>query len=106
MTIGTKIMAILDVCIKSVLVYVIGSFFFCPAYIPIFWKYLSQFIKVIYYQLKYGLQKDSSNMQTGASALLDDSWLSADSFLHSLCKVSIYNHCLGSHFVINPNFFV
>ncbi|KAH7556945.1 hypothetical protein JRO89_XS11G0015500 [Xanthoceras sorbifolium] len=44
------------------------------------------FIKVIYYQLKYGLQKDRSDIQTGASTLLDDSWLSADSFLHHLCK--------------------
>ncbi|TXG72597.1 hypothetical protein EZV62_001176 [Acer yangbiense] len=46
----------------------------------------TKFIKVIYYQLKYGLQKDRSDVQTGASALLDDSWLSADSFLHHLCK--------------------
>ncbi|KAL9427752.1 hypothetical protein AB3S75_029852 [Citrus x aurantiifolia] len=44
------------------------------------------FIKVIYYQLKYGLQKDRNGTETGASALLDDSWLSADSFLHHLCK--------------------
>ncbi|KAL5743408.1 hypothetical protein ACOSQ2_026524 [Xanthoceras sorbifolium] len=46
----------------------------------------TKFIKVIYYQLKYGLQKDRSDIQTGASTLLDDSWLSADSFLHHLCK--------------------
>lgn len=46
----------------------------------------TKFIKVIYYQLKYGLQKDCGEVQTGASALLDDSWLSADSFLHHLCK--------------------
>ncbi|KAK1591004.1 hypothetical protein Q3G72_000652 [Acer saccharum] len=46
----------------------------------------TKFIKVIYYQLKYGLQKDRSDVQTGASALLDDSWLSTDSFLHHLCK--------------------
>ncbi|KAL5745115.1 hypothetical protein ACOSP7_026261 [Xanthoceras sorbifolium] len=46
----------------------------------------TKFIKVIYYQLKYGLQKDRSDLQTGASTLLDDSWLSADSFLHHLCK--------------------
>ncbi|KAF4381930.1 hypothetical protein F8388_000624 [Cannabis sativa] len=48
-----------------------------------------QFIKVIYYQLKYGLQKDnadSSGAVVGASALIDDSWFSADSFLHHLCK--------------------
>ncbi|KAK2643977.1 hypothetical protein Ddye_019172 [Dipteronia dyeriana] len=46
----------------------------------------TKFIKVIYYQLKYGLQKDRSDVQTGVSTLLDDSWLSADSFLHHLCK--------------------
>ncbi|XP_031259439.1 protein AAR2 homolog [Pistacia vera] len=45
-----------------------------------------KFIKVVYYQLKYGLQKDRSGTETGTSALLDDSWLSADSFLHHLCK--------------------
>ncbi|KAK7300712.1 hypothetical protein RJT34_11560 [Clitoria ternatea] len=44
----------------------------------------TKFIKVIYYQLKYGLQKDHTD-ETGA-ILLDDSWLSADSFLHHLCK--------------------
>ncbi|KAG4964794.1 hypothetical protein AAZV13_14G064500 [Glycine max] len=42
------------------------------------------FIKVIYNQLKYGLQKD--HMGETGSALLDDSWISADSFLHHLCK--------------------
>ncbi|OMO55566.1 A1 cistron-splicing factor, AAR2 [Corchorus capsularis] len=46
----------------------------------------TKFIKVIYYQLKYGLQKDRSVGETGASALLDDSWFSSDSFLHRLCK--------------------
>nr|BCQ06483.1 FcAAR2 protein [Ficus carica] len=48
-----------------------------------------KFIKVIYFQLKYGLQKDSqdtSGAAVGASALFDDSWYSADSFLHHLCK--------------------
>ncbi|TKY56741.1 AAR protein [Spatholobus suberectus] len=44
----------------------------------------TKFVKVIYNQLKYGLQKDHVD-ETG-SALLDDSWLSADSFLHHLCK--------------------
>ncbi|KAH1263190.1 hypothetical protein GmHk_02G005650 [Glycine max] len=44
----------------------------------------TKFIKVIYNQLKYGLQKD--HMDETGSALLDDSWLSADSFLHHLCK--------------------
>ncbi|KAK6927880.1 A1 cistron-splicing factor, AAR2 [Dillenia turbinata] len=49
----------------------------------------TKFLKVIYYQLKYGLQND--NQQNGisenrASILLDESWLSSDSFLHHLCK--------------------
>ncbi|KAM3693918.1 hypothetical protein ACJW31_07G021000 [Castanea mollissima] len=47
------------------------------------------FIKVIYYQLKFGLEKDhtdTSGAATGVSALLDDSWLSAANFLHHLCK--------------------
>ncbi|XP_044468855.1 protein AAR2 homolog isoform X2 [Mangifera indica] len=55
-----------------------------------------KFIKVIYYQLKYGLQKDHSGTQTGASALLDDSWLSADSFLHRLCKTRKFRELLES----------
>ncbi|XP_065630515.1 uncharacterized protein LOC112003770 isoform X2 [Quercus suber] len=49
----------------------------------------TKFIKVIYYQLKFGLEKDhtdTSGAATGVSTLLDDSWLSADSFLHHLCK--------------------
>lgn len=49
----------------------------------------TKFIKVIYYQLKYGLQKDSTDTGVSvrqASTLLDDSWFSADSFLHHLCK--------------------
>ncbi|KAM3693923.1 hypothetical protein ACJW31_07G021500 [Castanea mollissima] len=43
----------------------------------------TMFIKVIYYQLKFGLEKDltdTSGAATRVSALLDDSWLSADSF--------------------------
>lgn len=44
----------------------------------------TKFIKVIYYQLKYGLQKDHKD-DTGPP-LLDDSWLSTESFLHHLCK--------------------
>ncbi|KAI9100253.1 hypothetical protein K1719_024471 [Acacia pycnantha] len=44
----------------------------------------TKFIKVIYYQLKYGLQKDRPD--ESGTALLDDSWFSADSFLHRLCK--------------------
>jgi hypothetical protein len=51
-----------------------------------------QFIKVIYYQLNYGLQKDRKD-DTGPP-LLDDSWLSTDSFLHYLCKV--FNHELNA----------
>lgn len=49
-----------------------------------------QFIKVLYYQLKYGFQKehtDTGGAEKGALRLLDESWLSADSFLHHLCKV-------------------
>ncbi|KAF5457500.1 hypothetical protein F2P56_021599 [Juglans regia] len=52
-------------------------------------RLFTKFIRVIYYQLKYGLQKDNrdtSGAVSGASALLDDSWLSADSFLYRLCK--------------------
>ncbi|XP_058748101.1 uncharacterized protein LOC131620930 [Vicia villosa] len=47
-------------------------------------RLFTKFIKVIYYQLKYGLQKDRKD-DTGPP-LLDDSWLSTDSFLHHLCK--------------------
>ncbi|XP_052197837.1 uncharacterized protein LOC127804839 [Diospyros lotus] len=49
----------------------------------------TKFIKVIYYQLKYGFQKeqkDTGCAGKGVSALLDESWLSADSFLYHLCK--------------------
>ncbi|KAL9310867.1 putative A1 cistron-splicing factor, AAR2, AAR2 domain superfamily [Arabidopsis thaliana] len=46
----------------------------------------TKFIKVIYHQLKYGLQKENSGPETGIHALLDDSWLASDSFLHFLCK--------------------
>ncbi|KAM5558141.1 protein AAR2 [Rosa sericea] len=44
-----------------------------------------KFIKVIYYQLKHALKKDCTDA-SGASALLDDSWFSADSFLYHLFK--------------------
>ncbi|KAF3949925.1 hypothetical protein CMV_024265 [Castanea mollissima] len=50
---------------------------------------IEAFIKVIYYQLKFWLEKDhtdTSGAATGVSALLDDLWLSADSFLYHLCK--------------------
>ncbi|XP_057791701.1 uncharacterized protein LOC131008706 isoform X1 [Salvia miltiorrhiza] len=49
----------------------------------------TKFIKVIYYQLKFGLQKeqkDTGDVPQGVSALLEESWLSSDSFLHRLCK--------------------
>ncbi|KAI5684353.1 hypothetical protein M9H77_05581 [Catharanthus roseus] len=49
----------------------------------------TKFIRVIHYQLKYGFQRDqkgSELAEKGVSALLDESWLSADSFLHHLCK--------------------
>lgn len=52
--------------------------------------YCMQFIKVFYYQLKYGFEKDHtsfSDVGKGPSILLDESWLSADNFLHRLCKV-------------------
>nr|XP_023921714.1 protein AAR2 homolog [Quercus suber] len=52
----------------------------------------TKFIKVIYYQLKFGLEKDrtdTSGAATGLSALLDDSWLSTDSFLHHLCEAPL-----------------
>lgn len=56
----------------------------------------TKFVRVIYYQLKYGLQKDSADNRSteqGTSALLDDLWFSTDSFLHRLCK-----------FILFPNF--
>uniref|UniRef100_A0A6N2KAH3 Protein AAR2 homolog n=1 Tax=Salix viminalis TaxID=40686 RepID=A0A6N2KAH3_SALVM len=49
----------------------------------------TKFIKVIFYQLKYGLEKDrteSNGAGIAVSSLLDESWFSADSFLHRLCK--------------------
>ncbi|OVA18777.1 A1 cistron-splicing factor [Macleaya cordata] len=49
----------------------------------------TKFIKVIYYELKFGLQKDHKNSggaKRGASVFLDDSWFCKDSFLHHLCK--------------------
>lgn len=73
----------IDVPLKSA-----GKNCFCIL-ISKFWCVL-QFIRVIYYQLKFGFQKDqtgSSNVEKESSLLLDESWLSADSFLHHLCKV-------------------
>ncbi|GAA0146365.1 RNA splicing factor [Lithospermum erythrorhizon] len=52
-------------------------------------QFFTKFIKVTYYQLKYGFQKELKNTsapERGVLALLDESWLSADSFLHHLCK--------------------
>ncbi|CAN1122837.1 Protein AAR2 homolog [Linum perenne] len=49
----------------------------------------TKFIKVIYYQLKFGLQKDREDANSagvGVSSLLDESWFTADSFLHRLFK--------------------
>ncbi|KDP22655.1 hypothetical protein JCGZ_02497 [Jatropha curcas] len=49
----------------------------------------TKFIKVLYHQLKYGLQKDRAETNgagIGISTLLDESWFSTDSFLHRLCK--------------------
>jgi len=49
-----------------------------------------QFIKVLYYQLKYAFQKehtDTTGAVKGPLTLLDDSFLSSDSFLQHLCKV-------------------
>ncbi|XP_031107171.1 protein AAR2 homolog isoform X1 [Ipomoea triloba] len=49
----------------------------------------TKFVQVIYYQLKFGFQKDDKNAdiaEKGVMALLDESWLSDDSFLHILCK--------------------
>ncbi|CAK9317987.1 unnamed protein product [Citrullus colocynthis] len=47
----------------------------------------TKFIKVIYHQLKFGLEKDHSNDTAGSSStFLDESWFSADSFLYHLCK--------------------
>lgn len=47
-------------------------------------------MKVLYYQLMYAFQKEHSDTNvaaTGTLTLLDDSFLSADSFLQHLCKV-------------------
>ncbi|KAK6128540.1 hypothetical protein DH2020_037715 [Rehmannia glutinosa] len=52
-------------------------------------RLFTKFIKVMYYQLKCGFlkdQKDTGAKPEGVSALLDESWLSSDSFLHHICK--------------------
>ncbi|KAI4320307.1 hypothetical protein MLD38_033803 [Melastoma candidum] len=61
----------------------------------------TKFIKVIYHQLKYGLQKESTdgkNPEHEASALLDESWLSTDSFMHRLGK-EFFSLVLGASVV-------
>ncbi|XP_008457082.2 uncharacterized protein LOC103496849 isoform X2 [Cucumis melo] len=55
--------------------------------VTLFFECTEAFIKVIYHQLKFGLEKDRSNDKAGSSSILiDESWFSADSFLHHLCK--------------------
>ncbi|XP_047327242.1 protein AAR2 homolog [Impatiens glandulifera] len=49
----------------------------------------TKFINVIYYQLKHGLQKQADARGTTGNSmlpLLDESWLSSESFLYHLCK--------------------
>lgn len=46
----------------------------------------TKFIKVLYYQLKYAFHKETKDTNNGPMTLLDDSFLSADSFLQHLCK--------------------
>ncbi|KAL9230076.1 hypothetical protein vseg_005468 [Gypsophila vaccaria] len=49
----------------------------------------TKFIKTVYYQLKYGFQRENaraSGVEKESPLLLDDSWFSSDSFLHHLCK--------------------
>lgn len=48
-----------------------------------------KFIKCVYYQLSYGFQRDHARnrcIEKESSLLLDDSWLTSDSFLHHLSK--------------------
>lgn len=51
----------------------------------------SQFIRVLYYQLKHGFRKGENNkgssLEKGSSLFLDDAWFSKDIFLFHLCKV-------------------
>lgn len=46
----------------------------------------TKFIKVLYYQLKYAFHKETKDTNNGPMTLLDDSFLSSDSFLQHLCK--------------------
>ncbi|KAJ4823628.1 hypothetical protein Tsubulata_032163, partial [Turnera subulata] len=58
---------------------------------------IKAFMRVIYYQLKYGLQKDKAEAHGAGSSLLDESWFSADSFLHRLCKTRKLKELLESN---------
>lgn len=52
-------------------------------------RLFTKFIKVIYYQLQFGFQKDQKSIgdvPQGVLTFWDESWLSSDSFLHRLCK--------------------
>ncbi|XP_074332473.1 uncharacterized protein LOC141670493 isoform X3 [Apium graveolens] len=52
-------------------------------------KLFTKFIKVLYYQLKFGLQENKKDVDVereSTSVLFDESWLSADSFMYHLCK--------------------
>ncbi|XP_051117659.1 uncharacterized protein LOC127242240 [Andrographis paniculata] len=52
-------------------------------------RLFTKFVRIVFYQLKYGFKKDENDigaMREGVPALLDESWLSSDSFLHHLCK--------------------
>ncbi|KAF9623443.1 hypothetical protein IFM89_003027 [Coptis chinensis] len=49
----------------------------------------TKFVKVIYHQMKFGLQNDHTSIsghEKGTVFFLDDSWFSKDNFLHHLCK--------------------
>ncbi|WOL02859.1 hypothetical protein Cni_G11578 [Canna indica] len=52
-------------------------------------RLFAKFIRVIYYQLKHGLQRNESNgtsANKGISLFLDEVWFSKDIFLFRLCK--------------------
>ncbi|KAJ9562097.1 hypothetical protein OSB04_007257, partial [Centaurea solstitialis] len=59
------------------------------AFVNLLFGCTEAFIKVLYYQLKYAFQKehtDANDAAKGPLTLLDDSFLSSDSFLQHLCK--------------------
>ncbi|KAB5516657.1 hypothetical protein DKX38_027305 [Salix brachista] len=65
------------------------AFFQWKSLVSLLLSCIEAFIKVVFYQLKYGLEKDrteSNGAGIAVSSLLDESWFSADSFLHRLCK--------------------